>query len=233
MAVQRREQVHRPLPRDARDLVLRLGLRRQRAARQEVLRAADRLGDGARRGLDGRAHADPQADLPRGRGQVHHRRVPERLRQDEPGDADPDARGLDGRDDRRRHRLDEVRRGRAAVRDQPRGRLLRRRAGHGRGDEPERDPHDRAQLDLHQLREDRRRRRLVGGPDQGDARAPDRLARQRLDAGRRTRPPAHPTRASRPPPRRTRRSRRSGRTRRACRSTRCCSAGGARRSCRS
>ena len=66
VAVQRRE-VHRPLPRDARDLVLRLGLRRQRAARQEVLRAAHRLGDGPRRGLDGRAHADPQADLARGR----------------------------------------------------------------------------------------------------------------------------------------------------------------------
>ena len=69
-------EVHRPLPRDARDLVLRLGLRRQRAARQEVLRAAHRLGDGARRGLDGRAHADPQAHLARGRGQVRHRRVP-------------------------------------------------------------------------------------------------------------------------------------------------------------
>ena len=152
VAVQRRQQVHRPLPRDARDLVLRLGLRRQRAARQEVLRAAHRLGDGARRGLDGRAHADPQADLARGRGQVHHRRVPERLRQDQPRDADPDARGLEGRDDRRRHRLDEVRRRRPALRDQPRGRLLRRRAGHRRGDEPERDPHDRAQHDLHQLR---------------------------------------------------------------------------------
>jgi phosphoenolpyruvate carboxykinase (GTP) len=35
-------QVHRALPRDARDLVLRLGLRRQRAAGQEVLRAAHR-----------------------------------------------------------------------------------------------------------------------------------------------------------------------------------------------
>ena len=68
VAVQRREQVHRPLPRDARDLVLRLGLRRQRAAGQEVLRAAHRLGHGPRRGLDGRAHADPQADLARGRG---------------------------------------------------------------------------------------------------------------------------------------------------------------------
>ena len=66
MALQRRQQVHRPLPRDARDLVVRLGLRRQRAAGQEVLRAADRLGHGARRGLDGRAHADPQAHRPRG-----------------------------------------------------------------------------------------------------------------------------------------------------------------------
>ena len=57
----------------ARDLVLRLRLRRQRAAGQEVLRAADRLGDGARRGLDGRAHADPQAHLAGGRGQVRRR----------------------------------------------------------------------------------------------------------------------------------------------------------------
>ena len=144
VALQRRQQVHRPLPRDARDLVLRLGLRRQRAARQEVLRAAHRLGDGPRRGLDGRAHADPQAHLARGRGQVHHRRLPERLRQDQPRDADPDARGLDGRDDRRRHRLDEVRRRRPPLRDQPRGRLLRRRPRHGRAHEPERDPHDRA-----------------------------------------------------------------------------------------
>ena len=141
VAVQRREQVHRPLPRDARDLVVRLGLRRQRAARQEVLRAADRVGDGPRRGLARRAHADPQADLARGRGQVHRRRVPERLRQDQPGDDDPDAARLEGRDDRRRHRLDEVRRGRPAVRGQPRGGLLRRRAGHRRADEPERDRH--------------------------------------------------------------------------------------------
>ena len=92
VALQRRQQVHRPLPGDARDLVLRLGLRRQRAARQEVLRAADRLGDGPRRGLDGRAHADPQADLARGRGQVRDRRLPVGVRQDQPGDADPDPR---------------------------------------------------------------------------------------------------------------------------------------------
>ena len=171
LAVQRRQQVHRPLPRDARDLVLRLRLRRQRPARQEVLRAADRLGDGPRRGLAGRAHADPQADLARGRGQVRDRRLPVGLRQDQPGDADPDPAGLEGRDDRRRHRLDEVRRGRPPLRGQPRGRLLRRRAGHRPEDQPERDGDDRAQLDLHQLRQDRRRRRLVGGDDRRAARA--------------------------------------------------------------
>ena len=56
----------------------------------------------------------------------------------------PTLRGLEGRDGRRRHRLDEVRRRRPALRDQPRGRLLRRRARHEREDEPERDGHDRA-----------------------------------------------------------------------------------------
>ncbi len=182
VAVQRREQVHRALPRDARNLVLRLRLRRQRAARQEVLRAADRLGDGARRGLDGRAHADPQADLARGRGQVHRRRVPLGVRQDQPRDVDPDARGLEGGDDRRRHRLDEVRRGWPPVRDQPRGRLLRRGARHGRAHEPQRDQDGGARHGLHQLRAHRRRRRVVGGDDARSARAPHRLARQRVDA---------------------------------------------------
>ena len=47
VAVQRGQQVHSPLPRDPRDLVVRIGLRRQRPARQEVLRASDRVGDGA------------------------------------------------------------------------------------------------------------------------------------------------------------------------------------------
>ena len=81
---------------------------------------------------------------PEGEVKVVTGAFPSRLRQDEPRDADPDARGLDGRDDRRRHRVDEVRRGRQALRDQPGGRLLRRRAGHGREDEPERDGDGRA-----------------------------------------------------------------------------------------
>ena len=65
---------------------------------------------------------------PEGEVKYVARRLPDRLRQDQPRDARPDARGLEGRDDRRRHRVDEVRRRRPAVRDQPRGRLLRRRA---------------------------------------------------------------------------------------------------------
>ena len=56
LALQRRK-VHRPLPRDPRDLVLRLRLRRQRPAGQKMLRPAHRLQHRARRGMDGRAHA--------------------------------------------------------------------------------------------------------------------------------------------------------------------------------
>ena len=41
-------QVHLAFPRDPGDLVLRVGVRRERAAGQEVLRAADRLGHGPR-----------------------------------------------------------------------------------------------------------------------------------------------------------------------------------------
>ena len=127
VAVQR-HQVHRAVPRGARDLVLRLRLRRQRPARQEVLRPAHRQRDGPRRGLAGRAHADPQAHLARGRREVHRRGLPERLRQDQPRHARADHPGLEGRDPRRRHRLDAGRRGRPAVGGQPGVRLLRRRA---------------------------------------------------------------------------------------------------------
>ena len=109
LAVQQ-DQVHRPLPRDARDLELRLGLRRQRAAGQEVLRAAHRLEHGPRRGLAGRAHADPGRDQPAGREAPRRGRLPERLRQDQLRDADPAGghAGLEGHHHRRRHRLDQA-----------------------------------------------------------------------------------------------------------------------------
>ena len=78
---------------------------------------------------------------------------------------EPDAARLEGRDRRRRHLLDALRRRRPALRDQPRGRLLRRRPGHRPRDQRQRDRVARRELHLHQRRADRRRRRVVGGPD--------------------------------------------------------------------
>ena len=52
---------------------------------------------------------------PAGEVQLRRGRVPVRVRQDEPRDARADAAGLEGRDDRRRHLLDEVRRRRPAA----------------------------------------------------------------------------------------------------------------------
>ncbi len=184
MAVQL-HQVHQPLPRDPRDLVLRLRLRRQRPARQEVLRAAHRQRDGPRRGLAGRAHAHPQAHAALGRGPLRRGRLPERLRQDQPRHAPADHPRLEGRDDRRRHRLDALRRRRPALRHQPRGRLLRRRARHRRGHQRQRGQDALGQQHLHQRRAHRRRRRVVGGPDRRAAGAPDRLEGPRLDPGQR------------------------------------------------
>ena len=66
-----RAPLHRALPRGALDLERGLGLRRQRAARQEVLRAAHRLDHGPRPGLDGRAHAHPRARAARA-GEIHY-----------------------------------------------------------------------------------------------------------------------------------------------------------------
>ncbi len=158
-------EVHRPLPGDARDLVIRVGLRRQRAARQEVPGPPDRLGHRPRRGLAGRAHAHHQSHRSGRPGEAHGRRLPVRLRQDQPGNARADDPRLEGRDDRRRHLLDEVRPGRPAPCHQPRDRLLRCRARHGHEDQRQRHPGSVRQLHLHQLRPDRRRRRLVGRPD--------------------------------------------------------------------
>ncbi len=92
------------LPGDPRDLVVRFGLRRQRAAREEVLRPAHRVGHRSRRGLDGRAHAHPQADQLGEQGLLHRRGLPECLWQDESRDAAAHHSGLEGRDRRRRHR---------------------------------------------------------------------------------------------------------------------------------
>ncbi len=89
-----------------------------------------------------------------------------------------------------------------------------------------------AQLDLHQHRPHRRRRRLVGGHERS-ARPLHRLAGRGLDARERALRPRTRTPASPPRRPRTRRSPRSGRTPRASRSRRSSSAAGGRRSSRS
>ena len=89
---------------------------------------------GAQRRLAGRAHADRRHRESAGRNALHRRGVPDRLRQDQPGHADPAgglSRGrLEGLDDRRRHLLDAPGRRRPPVCDQSGSRLLRRGAGH-------------------------------------------------------------------------------------------------------
>ena len=117
---------------------------------------------------------------PAGRHEVHRRGLPERLRQDQPRHARADHPGLEGRDARRRHRLDADRRGRPAVGGQPGVRLLRRRPRHQRAHQPQRDAHHRhGQLGVHQRRADRRRRHLVGGP--GEPAGPRHLLEGRAD----------------------------------------------------
>ena len=184
-----RHQVHRSLPRDPGNLELRLGLRRQCAAGQEVLRAAHRLDHGPCPGLAGRAHADPGRDLAAGQEVPRGRGLPQRLRQDQFLDAGAAQRlrRLEGDHRGRGHCLDQARQGRSPVCHQPRGRLLRRGPGHQRGHQPQLPEDARPRCHLHQRRAHRRRRCLVGGPDRHAAGTPDRLAGQGLDAADRQR----------------------------------------------
>ena len=120
---------------------------------------------------------------PEGETRYVDRGLPLGVRQDEPGHVDPDPAGLEGRDHRRRHLLDEIRRGRSPLRHQPRGGFLRGGPGHEHPHQPQRHAHPRRQHDLHQHGPDRRRRRVVGGDDRGPAVALHRLAGPGVDPG--------------------------------------------------
>ena len=135
-------------------------------------------------------------ESPQGETHLHRRRVPERLRQDEPRHARPArlAEGLEGLDRRRRHRLDARRRRRPALGDQPRGRLLRRRARHDRR-RPTRTRWRRVaqQLDLHQRRASPTTTARGGKASTARCpRAPHRLARAARGSSGSSEKAAHP-----------------------------------------
>ena len=82
LAAERRE-VYCPLPRDTRDLELRIGLWGQCFARKEVFCAAHRLEHRTRRGMDGGTYADRWGRVSGGREDLCHGRLSFGVRQDE------------------------------------------------------------------------------------------------------------------------------------------------------
>jgi len=176
--------LHRAFPRDQHCLVDRLGLRRQRAARQEVHGAAPRELVGEDRGVAGRAHADPRPAESRGDDALRRRGVSVGLRQDQPRDARAagiDA-GLEGVHGRRRHRVDPSRRQRPPVGREPGGGLLRRCSRYESQDERDRVRHVPAQHDLHERCAASRRDALVGRSRRSAAGRSARLAGAPVDA---------------------------------------------------
>ena len=146
--------LHHAFPRRALHQELRLGLRRQCPARQEVPCAAHRELAGAHRGLARGAHAHRRHRKSAGRDPLSGLRVSLRLRQDQSRDVDPAGRlqGLESLDGGRRHRLAAPGQGRQAVRDQSRVGLFRRGARHQCQDQSQRLRDDSPRHDFHQRR---------------------------------------------------------------------------------
>ena len=118
--------------------------------------------------------------------------------------------GLEDPHRRRRHRVAPARRGRAAVGDQPRERVLRRGARHQLPHQPERHGNDPARHHLHQRRAPPRRHGVVGGPRRPGARVRQPTGRAAPGRPESTEPAAHPnSRFTAPADAAARRSRRT------------------------
>ena len=135
-----RSPPHSPLPRREAHLEHRLRLRRERAARQEMPCAADRLVASASGGLARRAHAHHRRRRSGGPRHVSGGGDAERIRQDEPLDGGVEPPRVAGVDHRRRHRVDARRSERSAPSRQSRAttrpKAARHRRGAGRRDRP-------------------------------------------------------------------------------------------------
>ena len=121
--------------------------------------------NGARRRLACRTHVDCWSDSPRRRNQICRSRVSIGLRQDQHGDDDSISSWVESRDNRRRHRVDEIRVRRSAVCDQSRSRLLRSSARHRARNQPQCLSYSLRKLCIYQRRRNRRWRCLVGGTE--------------------------------------------------------------------
>ena len=190
-----------------------------------ALRIASR--DRPRRGLARRAHAHLEAHVAERRHLLRRGGVPLGVREDEPRAHRPDDPGLEGGVRRRRHRLDEVRRRRAALRDQPGERAS---SGWRPGRTGQRTRTPCAPSSATRCSPTRRSPTTVtsGGRAWTASRRPTSPTGTAPTGHRaRTRPPRTPTRGSACPSTSARSWRPSTTTRPACRSRRSCSAAGA------
>ncbi len=119
---------------------------------KKMPRAENRFRHGQEGRLDGRAHADLEADQPGRETLPHLGGVPLGLRQDKSCNADAHNSGLEMRVHRRRHSMDKDRSGRKALCDKSRGRVLRCRPRDIISVKPCGNGFDKGKRHLYQLR---------------------------------------------------------------------------------